>query len=101
MHHNNTTVFVTGANRGIGAALVKALLTTKVKKVYAAARNVKDLPNFNDARVVPVQLDITDRDQIARAAAHASDTQTLINNAGALAFAPVVAGTPEDLMRDM
>ena len=93
-------VFVTGANRGIGKAIVEALLKHNVKKVYAAARDIKSL-NFNDPRVVPVQLDITKREQIDKAAALANDTQVLINNAGALAFAPIVAGKPADIISDM
>lgn len=100
MKLDNQTVFVSGANRGIGKAIVEALLTHKVKKVYAAARNVADL-KFNDARVVPVQLDITKRDQIAKAASAASDVTLLINNAGALSPAGVVTGSQSDLERDM
>ncbi len=99
--YDNKTVFVTGSNRGIGAALVRALLTHKVKKIYAAARDVKNLPAFNDARVVPVQLDITNRDQVKQAAVLATDTDILINNAGVATFVPVVAGSGEDLQRDM
>ena len=98
--HENKVVFVTGANRGIGKAIVDALLAHKVKKVYAAARDIKSL-KFTDPRVVPVQLDITKREQIEKAASLASDTQVLINNAGALAFAPIVAGKSEDIMSDM
>jgi NAD(P)-dependent dehydrogenase (short-subunit alcohol dehydrogenase family) len=98
--YENKVVFVTGANRGIGKAIVEALLKHNAKKIYAAARDVKSL-SFSDKRVVPVQLDITKREQIAKAAALASDTQILINNAGALAFSSVVNGKPEDLMNDM
>lgn len=97
---HDKVVFVTGANRGIGKAIVEALLKNGVKKVYAAARDVKNL-GFNDSRVVPVQLDITKRDQIQQAAALAGDTQVLINNAGTLAFAPIVAGKQEDIINDM
>lgn len=95
------TVFVTGANRGIGAAIVRALLTHKIKKVYAAARNPKDLPDFGDARVAAVALDITKAEQVKKAAILAADTQILINNAGALAFATIVSGDAADLERDM
>jgi NAD(P)-dependent dehydrogenase (short-subunit alcohol dehydrogenase family) len=99
--YDNKTVFVTGANRGIGEALVRALLTHKVKKIYAGARDTKNLPDFKDARVVPVQLDITNRDQVKQAALVANDIDLLINNAGVSTFASVVAGTDEDLQRDM
>ena len=93
-------VFVTGANRGIGKAIVEALLKNGVQKVYAAARDVNKL-SFHDPRVVPVQLDITKGDQVQQAVALAGDTQVLINNAGALAFAPIVSGKLEDLISDM
>ena len=95
-------VFVSGANRGIGAAIVRALLTHReVQKVYAAARNTNDLPNFADDRVVLVQLDITNAEQVKKAAALAHDVTLLINNAGVLSYAPVVVGKTEDLERDM
>lgn len=97
---SETIVFVTGANRGIGKAIVDALLKRHVKKVYAAARDLHSL-DFQDPRVVPVPLDITKPDQIEQAAALAGDVQWLINNAGALAFAPIVAGKLADLISDM
>jgi NAD(P)-dependent dehydrogenase (short-subunit alcohol dehydrogenase family) len=99
--HDNKIVFVTGANRGIGKAIVEALLKHKVAKIYAAARNVNDLPDFKDSRVVPVALDITNPAQIEKAAQQAADIDVLINNAGVLSFASVVTGKPDELMRDM
>ena len=54
---NDKTILVTGANRGIGKALVEALLKKDVKRVYAAARKASSLPNFGDTRVVPLELD--------------------------------------------
>jgi NAD(P)-dependent dehydrogenase (short-subunit alcohol dehydrogenase family) len=101
MNLDNKTIFVSGANRGIGKAIVEALLKQKVAKIYAAARNLKDLPAFGDARVVPVALDITDRAQITNAAAQASDAEVLINNAGILSPAAIVTGDADMLARDM
>lgn len=101
MNLDNKTVFVSGANRGIGKAIVEALLTHNVKKIYAAARKVDDLPKFSDARVVPIALDITNRVQIQKASQLAKDVDVLINNAGVLSPAGVVTGTHEMLMRDM
>ncbi len=43
MKIKNTVALVTGANRGIGAALVHALLERGASKVYAAARQEADL----------------------------------------------------------
>lgn len=100
MKLDNKTVFVTGANRGIGKAIVEALLKQPVKKIYAAARNPEKLPNFGDARVVPVKLDITSREQINTAAQQAKDVDVLINNAGILSYA-TAAGDAHALQQDM
>src|SRR5882672_11460516 len=59
---------VTGANRGIGRALTEALLNRGVKKVYATARNPETLRAQRDRRLVVLQLDVTDPDQIRAAA---------------------------------
>src|SRR3546814_16741867 len=62
------TALVTGANGGVGAAFVAALLAGGASRVYAAMRDpsaVRDLWLANP-RIVPLDLDVTDRDQIAR-----------------------------------
>ncbi len=101
MKLDHKTILVSGANRGIGKAIVESLLKQPVKKVYAAARNVADLPDFGDARVVPLALDITNRAQIEAATKLAADIDVLINNAGVLSFAGVVEGEEDALARDM
>jgi NAD(P)-dependent dehydrogenase (short-subunit alcohol dehydrogenase family) len=93
MQIQNTVAFITGANRGIGAALVRALLAEGASKVYAAARHDVDLGALaanGDARIVPVRLDVTDDDQVARAAGEAGDVRILFNNAGVLNFGSVL-----------
>jgi NAD(P)-dependent dehydrogenase (short-subunit alcohol dehydrogenase family) len=83
------TALVTGANRGIGEAIVDALVAAGVKKVYAAARNISTLDPLVDrhgSRVVPLQLDVTNAAQIATAAATATDVDLLVNNAGIVGF---------------
>src|SRR5204862_5621667 len=83
------TALVTGANRGIGEALVDALVAAGVKKVYAAARGIPALGPLvarHGSRVTPLQLDITNAAQIAAAAASASDVDLLVNNAGIVGF---------------
>lgn len=101
MQLENKTLFVSGANRGIGKAVVEALLKQPVKKIYAAARNINTLPDFADARVVPVTLDITDHGQIQAAAALAQDVEVLVNNSGVLSVASVLTGDPAALHYDM
>ena len=101
MRLDEKTVLITGSNRGIGSAIVTALLGRDVTKIYAAARNPANLPNFGDDRVVPLKLDITDPDQVRRAAESAVDVDLLINNAGVAAFTSLLDGPLELLQRDM
>jgi NAD(P)-dependent dehydrogenase (short-subunit alcohol dehydrogenase family) len=101
MNLSGKTVLVTGANRGIGLAIVKTLLNRGVSKIYAGARNPKKLPNFDDTRVVPLTLDITDKEQIAAAARTAGDVDVLINNAGVAAFSSILDGPLDLVERDM
>ena len=75
---------VTGANRGIGRALVDALLERGARKVYGAARKPETLDELVAAsagRVVPLRLDITNAADVQQAAAQADDVDLLVNNA--------------------
>jgi NAD(P)-dependent dehydrogenase (short-subunit alcohol dehydrogenase family) len=85
-----TTALVTGANRGLGKAFVQALLDRGAAKVYAGARNPGTV-DVTNARVVPVQLDITNLDDIAAAARDCSDVSLLVNNAGAMLLRPFLS----------
>jgi NAD(P)-dependent dehydrogenase (short-subunit alcohol dehydrogenase family) len=77
----NQTVLVTGANRGMGREFVRQLLDRGVAKVYAAARDPQTVV-VDDPRVVPLPLDVTDADSVARAAQTAQDVSVVVNNAG-------------------
>jgi NAD(P)-dependent dehydrogenase (short-subunit alcohol dehydrogenase family) len=70
---------VTGANRGIGQALVAEALQRGAKRVYAGTRQPIA---HSDERVTPLALDITDRSQIHAAAEIVEPLDMLINNAG-------------------
>jgi NAD(P)-dependent dehydrogenase (short-subunit alcohol dehydrogenase family) len=72
-------VLVTGANRGIGQALVEEALNRGARRVYAGTRQPLAHP---DARVTPLTLDVTDTAQIQAAAARIAALGLLINNAG-------------------
>lgn len=88
MHIEGTTALVTGANRGLGRALVEALLDRGAAKVYAAVRSADDVERLArelPPRVVALALDVTRTEQIESAARVASDVRLLINNAGTIA----------------
>jgi NAD(P)-dependent dehydrogenase (short-subunit alcohol dehydrogenase family) len=74
-----TTVLITGANRGIGRALIDEALTRGAARVYAGTRGPL---THADQRVTPLVLDITDAGQIRRAAQAVDSLDVLINNAG-------------------
>jgi NAD(P)-dependent dehydrogenase (short-subunit alcohol dehydrogenase family) len=75
----NKTVLITGANRGIGKALVDEALRRGAKRVYAGTRG----PWVHaDSRVTPLTLDITDPAQIAAAVEQVESLDVLVNNAG-------------------
>ena len=73
------TVLITGANRGIGRALVEEALRRGARKVYAGARTPVEHP---DGRVTPLTLDVTSDEDVRRAVARVESLDVLINNAG-------------------
>ena len=85
VHHHpvsdlaDRTVLITGANRGIGRALVEEALRRGVRRVHAATRQPFTHP---DARVEPMRLDVTDAVQIEAAAKAVDELDLLVNNAG-------------------
>jgi NAD(P)-dependent dehydrogenase (short-subunit alcohol dehydrogenase family) len=72
-------LLVTGANRGIGQALVEEALARGARRVYAGTRQPLTHP---DPRVTPVTLDVTDAAQIQAAVEQVDALDILINNAG-------------------
>jgi len=98
---SNKVVLVSGANRGIGAAIVRELLKVDVAKIYATARDPKALPSFGDSRVVPLQLDITSDVSVNEAAAAMQDVEVLVNNSGTLAFGNYLGNNWEAFEDDM
>jgi len=76
-------VLVTGANRGIGQALVEEALSRGAKRVYAGTRHPF---SHLDGRVTPLMLDVSSVSQIQRAVAEVDTLDVLINNAGVAIF---------------
>ena len=73
------TILVTGTNRGIGQALVTEALSRGAARVYAGTRQPLTHP---DARVTPLNLDVTNAAQIQAAAESVESLDILVNNAG-------------------
>lgn len=83
-----SVALVTGANRGLGAAFVNGLLAAGASKVYAGARDPRSIKTPG---VIPVQLDVTRPEQVAKLARELSDVTLLVNNAGISESGPVLA----------
>jgi NAD(P)-dependent dehydrogenase (short-subunit alcohol dehydrogenase family) len=79
MNIANKTVFITGANRGIGRALVNEALRRGAKRVYAGTRGILQ---DADKHVMPLTLDVTNISQIQQAVEEVESLDLLINNAG-------------------
>jgi NAD(P)-dependent dehydrogenase (short-subunit alcohol dehydrogenase family) len=97
MKISGSTALVTGANRGLGQALVQALRDAGCRKIYAAARHVDGIAAA--ATVEPVRLDITKDEQVSAVAARCGDVDLLINNAGVAAFTPLLGAPTADNAR--
>jgi NAD(P)-dependent dehydrogenase (short-subunit alcohol dehydrogenase family) len=97
MTNQQITALVTGANRGLGKRFATQLVE-RGAKVYAAARRPEtiDIPG-----VIPVQLDITDPESVARAASLAGDVNVVINNAGVATNASLLTGPIDDVRLEM
>jgi NAD(P)-dependent dehydrogenase (short-subunit alcohol dehydrogenase family) len=79
MHIENKTILITGANRGIGRALVEEALRRGAKQVYAATRQPFA---HSDERITPLTLDVTNALQIQGAVGSVESLDILVNNAG-------------------
>jgi NAD(P)-dependent dehydrogenase (short-subunit alcohol dehydrogenase family) len=90
---------VTGANRGLGKAIVSALVEAGAARIYAAARDERKV-SADGSRVLPLTLDVTKPEQIAIAVRKAGDVTLLINNAGALNSFNVLTASPEEIDAD-
>ncbi len=89
------TVLVTGGQRGLGKAIVAELLERGAAKVYATARQPKP---GDDARVIGVELDVTEPESVAALVRTAADAEIVINNAGVFA-APSLLGSDIEEVR--
>ena len=73
MEITGAVALVTGANRGLGLAFAQGLLDAGAAKVYAG---VRDPESVTDPNLIPIQLDVTDAEQVRGRGANSSPTST-------------------------
>lgn len=93
---DGSVVLVTGANGGIGTQFVRQALARGASKVYASARNPR---TWDDERIVPLRLDVTDHASIQEAVEAADDVTVLVNNAGASVSSPGILTHSDEEIR--
>jgi NAD(P)-dependent dehydrogenase (short-subunit alcohol dehydrogenase family) len=94
---------VTGANRGIGKAIVKGLIEAGASKVYAAVRNLDSAKALVDElgnKVIPLHIDLAKPETIKATPAKAGDVELVVNNAGILHPASPLADNAIDALAD-
>ena len=93
-------ILVTGASRGLGRALVTALVDAGAAEVIAGTRKIEDRETLQSARVTPVRLDVTsDRD--CEVVARMTGIDILINNAGVAGFGNPLTMSFEALQKEI
>jgi NAD(P)-dependent dehydrogenase (short-subunit alcohol dehydrogenase family) len=96
MRIDGSVALVTGANRGLGRAFARELVSRGAARVYGAARHPAAV---TEPGVTPVALDITDADRVAQVAQQCADVSLLVNNAGVLKYSPFTDASSLDAAR--
>jgi len=102
---SNKVALVTGANRGIGKAIVNSFLEHGASKVYLAVRNpdsTAELEQQYGDKVVTLQADVSDDKAVQELASNAQDVDIVVNNAGVLEVAnPLSDNMIESFQREL
>ena len=91
-----SVALVTGANRGLGLAYARELVSRGAAKVYGAARHPDQV---TEPGVTPVALDITDAQRVAEVAKQCADVSLLVNNAGVMKASNFIGAPNTDAAR--
>ena len=91
-----SVALVTGADRGLGRAFTRELVSRNAARVYGAARNPAAV---TEPGVTPIALDVTDPERVARVARECADVTLLVNNAGVMKASPFIAAPSLDAAR--
>jgi len=87
---SNKAALVTGANRGIGKAIVDSFIDHGASKVYLAVRNSKSTAQLEQKygnKVITLNVDVGDDASVKALAAQVQDVDIVVNNAGVLEIA--------------
>lgn len=101
---NSTVWFITGASSGFGKAMAKYAVSQGYTVVATARRKEKlqELADTAPKKIIPISMDVTDRQQVQRAVKEAVETvgriDVLINNAG-YGIVGALEETPEEEFR--
>ncbi|EMI45121.1 SDR family oxidoreductase [Rhodopirellula sp. SWK7] len=90
----NKNVLITGANRGIGKAILEEAISRRAAKVYAAVRDLDSASSLVEEygdRIIPIHVDLDDAASIKSAAEKASDVDVVVNNAGVMKIAEAMS----------
>lgn len=85
MEIKNRNIFITGADGGIGYALLKECIELGAKKIYASGINSERLSLIEQempSRIKAITLDVTNYEECVCISNEIKDVDILINNAG-------------------
>jgi NAD(P)-dependent dehydrogenase (short-subunit alcohol dehydrogenase family) len=91
-----SVALVTGADRGLGRAFARELVSRGAARVYGAARHPAAV---TEPGVTPIALDITDPEGVARVADEHAGVTLLVNNAGVMKASPFIGAPSLDAAR--
>src|ERR1700722_15725479 len=96
MKIEGAVALVTGADRGLGQADARELVSHGAAKVYGAARHPGQV---TEPGVTPIGLDINDPGRVAEVAEQCADVSLLVNNAGVLKYSTFIGAPDLDAAR--